>query len=144
LNPQYPAAAAIAAGREVVTRTIEYFSRRVSFAVETTLSGRTRLDLIDKAKSRGYAVHLIFIALNNPDRCIGRIRNRAKLGGHSVPDDDVRRRYERSISNAVRALRDVDVAKFYDNTGDRARLVLAAEAGKIVWRADPFPAWLKV
>ena len=46
LNPLHPSAAAIAAGREVLKRTTEYLNRGVSFAVETTLSSRNRVDLI--------------------------------------------------------------------------------------------------
>jgi len=46
LNPLHPSAAAIAAGREVLKRTADYLNRGVSFAVETTLSSRNRVDLI--------------------------------------------------------------------------------------------------
>ena len=53
LNPLNPSAAAIAAGREVLKRTAEYLNRGVSFAVETTLSSRNRVDPIRQAKSRG-------------------------------------------------------------------------------------------
>jgi predicted ABC-type ATPase len=144
LNPLHPEAAAIAAGREVLTRTAEYLSQGVSFAVETTLSGRGRLDLIDKAKSRGYEVRLIFVGLDSPERCVTRVRNRFARGGHSVPEEDVRRRYDRSVANALKAIRDVDAAEFYDNSGEEHRFVLATKAGEIVWRADPLPAWLKL
>jgi predicted ABC-type ATPase len=144
LNPQNPSAAAIAAGREVLERTADYLNRGLSFAVETTLSSRRRVDLIREAKSRGYETHLVFIGLGSPDRCITRIRNRAARGGHFVPDADVRRRYARSVANAAEALRLADTAKFYDNSRDQARLVLAANAGKVVWRAEPVPEWVKV
>jgi predicted ABC-type ATPase len=83
LNPLKPSAAAIAAGREVLNRTADYIDRGVSFAVETTLSSRGRLDLIREAKSRGYEIHLIFIAPNSPERCVTRIRNRARGEGIS-------------------------------------------------------------
>lgn len=144
LNPLNPSAAAIAAGREVLKRTANCLSRGLSFAVETTLSSRGRMDLLRKAKSRGYQVHLVFIGLDSPERRITRIRNRAARGGHFIPDADVRRRYARSAANAAQALRLADVARFYDNSGDSARLVLAANAGVVVWRADPFPEWVKL
>jgi predicted ABC-type ATPase len=144
LNPLNPSAAAIAAGREVLERTAEYLSQGLSFAVETTLSSRSRVGLIRDAKSRGYATHLVFIGLGSPDRCIARIRNRVARGGHFVPDADVMRRYVRSISNAGEALRLADTARFYDNSQAKARLVLVANAGAEVWRAKAFPAWLKL
>jgi predicted ABC-type ATPase len=46
MNPLNPSAAAIAAGRDVLTRTADYLSRGLSFAVETTLSSRGRMYLI--------------------------------------------------------------------------------------------------
>jgi predicted ABC-type ATPase len=144
LNPQNPSAAAIAAGREVLKRTADYLNRGVSFAVETTLSGSGRVDLIRKAKSRGYEIHLLFVGLDSPERCVTRIRNRAARGGHSVPEADIRRRYVRSLANATEALRLADVAKFYDNSGHGHRLILVANAGTVVWRADPVPEWLRL
>lgn len=142
LNPTKPSSAAIAAGREVLKRTADYLDRDVSFAVETTLSSRGRVDLMRKAKSRGYAIHLIFIGLDGPERCITRVRNRAARGGHFIPDADVRRRYFRSVANAAQALQVADIAKFYDNSGNDAHLILEANAGTVVWRAEPLPEWV--
>ena len=144
LNPLNPSAAAIAAGRDVLKRTADYLNRWVSLAVETTLSSRGRVDLIREAKSRGYEIHLVFIGLDSPERCITRIRNRAARGGHFIPDADVRRRYARSVANAAQALRLADVARFYDNSGDGARLILVADAGIVVWQAEPVPEWVKL
>ena len=66
LNPLNPSAAAIAAAKHVLNRTAAYFSQSESFAVETTLSSRGRVDLLRRARSRGYEVHLIFIAMDSP------------------------------------------------------------------------------
>jgi len=144
LNPLNPHAAAIDAAREVLQRTTDYLNRDVSFSVETTLSSHGRVDLIRKAKSRGYQVHLVFMGLDSPERCITRIRNRTALGGHFVPDADVRRRYKRSVANAAKALRSADIAYFYDNSGDSPRLILVAEAGVLAWHAQPLPKWVRL
>ena len=144
LNPLNPPAAAIAAGRDVLRRTRDYLNRGVSFSVETTLASRGRVDLISEAKSRGYQVHLVFMGIDTPERCITRIRNRTALGGHPVPDADVRRRYARSVGNAGEALRMADITHFYDNSGDSPRLVLVARAGGAVWHAEPPPQWVRV
>jgi predicted ABC-type ATPase len=144
LNPGNPAAAAIAAAREVLKLTDAYFAEKVSFVVETTLSSPGRLTMIRKAKSCGFAVHLYFVALDSADRSITRVRSRAAQGGHFVPDEDVRRRYARSLANAAEALRMADIAHFYNNSERPARLVLEARNGVVVWRATPAPAWLPV
>lgn len=144
LNPFNPSAAAIAAGREVLERTAKYFDQGVSFAVETTLSSRSRVDLIRTAKSRGYETHLLFTALGSQELCVARIRNRVAQGGHFVPEADVRRRYARSVSNAAIALPLADLAKFYDNSDEGHRLVLIAKAGIVVWQAEVLPEWVRV
>jgi predicted ABC-type ATPase len=142
MNPFNPAAAALPAGRETLRRTAEYLEQGLSFAVETTLAGHGKLDLVRDAKSHGYEVHLMFVGLDTPERCVNRIRNRVANGGHFVPDADVRRRFARSVVNAIQALRLVDIAKFYDNSGDGHRLVLIAKAGVVVWQEPPLPGWL--
>ena len=91
----------------------------MSFAIETTLSSRRRVDLLRTAKSRGYVIQLVFIAMDTPERSIARILHRVERGGHFVPDADVRRRYARSVANAASALQLADIAHFYDNSGGR-------------------------
>lgn len=144
LNPLNPSAAAIAAAKTVLSRTAAYINEGVSFAIETTLSSRGRVNLLRKAKSRGYEIHLVFIGMDSPERCVARVWHRAARGGHFVPDADVRRRYARSVANAIVALRLADDAHFYDNSGDGPRLILVAKAGQVVWRAEVVPEWVKL
>src|SRR5260370_23092858 len=94
-----PSAAALAAGREVLSRIAGYLTAGGTFAVETTLSGKGTVELISKAKSRGYEIHLVLVWLDSPERCMARVRDRAAKGGHYIPDADVRRRYERGLAN---------------------------------------------
>ena len=70
LNPVNPGRAVIAAGREALKRVDAYLAAGVSFAVETTLSGKGNLDLIVRAKARGYDVHLVFVGVDTPERSI--------------------------------------------------------------------------
>ena len=70
-----------------------------SFILESTLSGNYLLKVIEKARQRGYVFKLFYVFLESLDVCIERIKNRIKLGGHFVPDEDVRRRYYRSKQN---------------------------------------------
>lgn len=131
----------IAAGREALARTGDYLEAGVGFGIETTLASRKTVELINRAKARGYETHLAFIALDSPERNMMRIQNRVALGGHFIPDADVRRRYVRSMANCAAAIRLADIATVYDNTGTRARLVLMARAGVITWRSGQMPQW---
>jgi predicted ABC-type ATPase len=132
LNPLNPSAAALAAGREVLSRIAGYLACEANFAVETTLAGKGTVELISRAKSRGYEVHLVLVWLDSAERCVARIRDRAAKGGHYIPDADVRRRYERGLANVPAAIRSVDLAKLYDNSGNGHRFVLLAQNGSVV------------
>jgi predicted ABC-type ATPase len=141
INPSNPSAAAIEAGRQVSMRIREYLLRRTSFAVETTLSGRSIMTHMAEARSSDYKINLAFIALDSPEESIVRIRVRAERGGHFIPEIDVRRRYARSLANLPEAIRLADTAGIYDNSGDEHRVILVAKAGVVVWRTTPLPRW---
>ena len=143
MNPLNPQNAAFAAGRRLLERANRHLRQKESFAVETTLSGKGSLAMMAKARSRGYEVHLIFVALDGPERSIQRIRTRASLGGHFVPDSDVRRRYKRSIDRLPAALRLADIANVYDNSSDQHRLILVVKNGVAISRSSDLPAWVQ-
>ncbi len=141
LNPANPLAAAIAAGRIVIERTRNYLQAGDSFAIETTLSSRNNIELMREAKERTFAVHLAFVGLENPTRCMQRIKERVTRGGHFVPDQDVIRRYSRTMANALVAFQIADTAAIYDNSEAGHRVILIARGGKIAWRAERIPQW---
>lgn len=78
----------------------ELAEQRQSFAFETTLASRTFATWLAELKSRmGYRVHLVYAWLPSADVAVERVRNRVRRGGHSVPDEVIRRRFERSLHN---------------------------------------------
>ncbi|HEY6392120.1 MAG TPA: AAA family ATPase [Bryobacteraceae bacterium] len=142
MDPANPRRAAVAAGREVILRTREYLGNQQSFAIETTLSSRSSLTTICEAQERGFIVHLVYVCVNTPERSIQRVRERVTEGGHDVPEEDVRRRYVRSLQNLPAVLLQAHKAVVYDNSDDEPRKVLETQAGIIVWRADCETAWV--
>ena len=99
LAPFEPRAAAIKAGKLVLQQIYEYARRGVDFAFETTLSGKSYVNLLISLKKKGYALHLFFLWVPSPELAIARIKGRVAEGGHLVPAEDVRRRFVRSIHN---------------------------------------------
>lgn len=143
INPKVPSQSAVAAAREVIRRTREYIHRGESFAVETTLAGGWTFTAIQGALERGFFVRLVYICVDNPERSIQRVRERVAQGGHDVPDDDIRRRYKRSLLNLPRVLKVVDQAVVYDNSGAEPRLVLETRSGAIILDAIDHSAWAR-
>ena len=84
--------------------------------METTLSGIGPLRLMATARTAGYRIELHYVFVNAPELAIDRIRNRVALGGHDVPERDVKRRYARSLARLPAAiarggLRHVDIMR---------------------------------
>jgi len=97
MSPFSPETAAVRAGR-LVLKEIEFFAhRKLSFAFETTLSGRGYIRLIRRLKEKGYKVHLFFLSVENVEVSLSRIKERVSKGGHDVPERVVRRRFQRSM-----------------------------------------------
>lgn len=142
MNPQNPLSAGISAGREVIQRSHEYLVSGRSLAVETTLSGNGVLELMRKARQRGFRVRLIYICLENSELNIRRVRERAARGGHDVPNADIRRRYMRSLKNLHAALKLAHDAKVYDNSAAIPTEVMEVR-DEIPYRSKDEPEWLK-
>jgi predicted ABC-type ATPase len=141
LSPANPRTAAIASAREILERMQYCLDRRTSFAIETTLASRKTLQTMQKAKLNGFAVELIYICLDTPERCVFRVRERVLQGGHHVPDTDVRRRYQRSLANLPEALRIADRAILFDNSEGAHQKMLEVRQGRIVWSATKVLHW---
>ena len=129
LSPFYPEKAAIRAGRLVLGLMSEYSSRGISFAFETTLSGRIYAQRIPEWQATGYCVKLFFLKLPNPQVAISRVRQRVKEGGHNVSDEVVKRRFYAGFNNLEGVYKHlVDIWALYDNSGERP--VLISTGGK--------------
>jgi predicted ABC-type ATPase len=94
-----PLSLQFAAGEEFLRQCENQLSRDESFIIETTLSGRAWTKYLHRAKSAGFHIGILFVFLDSADTCIARVDERVRRGGHHVPDDDVRRRFRRSLAN---------------------------------------------
>jgi len=83
----------------MLTEIRRYSQKRMTFAFETTLSGRSNLRLIRNLKKQGYKVHVFFLWIGVAEIAVSRVRERVLKGGHDVPEQIVRRRFERSVRN---------------------------------------------
>lgn len=87
----------ISAGKEYFKRLKLYFDNKKSFAVESTLSGNNVVRIIKRAQDLNYKIILVYSFLQNCTTCIERVKKRVKNGGHNVPEEDIIRRYYKSI-----------------------------------------------
>ena len=99
LDPFQPERAAIRAGRMMLEMIDACVARGENFAFETTLSGRGYARMIPRWQEQGYWVILYYLPLPSPETAIERVRQRVAMGGHHVPDDIIRRRFQASWRN---------------------------------------------
>ncbi len=101
LSPLDPSLTAFKAGRLLIEEARGLIAAKASFAIESTLSGKTYVAMIREAKAQGYRFLLHYIRIGSGDQAVGRVCLRVKLGGHDVPEDDIRRRFERSRKHFI-------------------------------------------
>jgi predicted ABC-type ATPase len=99
LSPFNPESLAIQAGRLMLERIETLAGSGVDFGFETTLAGRGHVPLLRKLRGDGYRIHLFFLWLPDQELALARVRERVLSGGHSVPEEVVRRRFTRGLVN---------------------------------------------
>lgn len=132
LSPFDPQAVMFEAGRLVLREIDKAIQAGRSFSFETTLSGRTYLRILQQAKRLGYAVHIFYLWVPNPELALARVRERVESGGHNVPEADLRRRYARTFSNLLKLYRPLaDTLNCFDNSGEVPQLIFEENAGRV-------------
>ena len=121
----------ITAGKKLLKQINAFAQKGLSFALETTLSGRLYAKIIQELQEKGYKIQLVYVFLDNPDMCIERIKTRVREGGHYIPDEDVRRRYKRSLKNFWDVYKNaVDSWALYYNGPEKNVLVATGNGSK--------------
>jgi len=101
LSPFAPEKELIAASRILLSEIDLHIKKRNDFAFETTLAGKSYLALIERLKSDGWHVVLVYLALPNMEMSRQRVAERVAHGGHHVPAKDIERRFPRSLYNLL-------------------------------------------
>jgi predicted ABC-type ATPase len=118
LSPLHPELAAMAAGRLLLQEVERLMNMRISFALESTLSGRSYLAWIGRMKELGYRIEIVFLRLESAELAVKRVAHRVRHGGHHVPAADIRRRFQRGWLNFAEHYRPLaDAWAVYENSG---------------------------
>ena len=124
LCPEAPEKVAIRAGRMMLEQIKEHINAGKSFALETTLSGRGYARAIPKWREEGFHVRLIFLRVPDPELSILRVASRVRQGGHHIPEEAIRRRFDLGLKNFYTLYqRMVDDWMIFDNATPPAQLL---------------------
>jgi predicted ABC-type ATPase len=138
-------------GRRLLERAIV---EGKDYAFETTLGASTIPALLAKAADGGAEVWMWFVGLDSPERHLARVKARVAVGGHDIPEADIRRRWDNSRENLVALMPKLARLWVYDNSEEAAphagrvpapRLMLEMRGRRIVAPKDlrATPAWAK-
>ena len=86
------------------------------FTFETVLSTDRNLKLLQKAKEKGYFLRCIYVLTDDYEINIARVRMRESMGGHGVPEDKIKSRYEKALNLIPDLVEICDIVHIYDNT----------------------------
>ena len=117
------------AGRLYLRRIYANINKRIDFAFETTLAGRSHINLLKKLRQDGWQIVLVFLWIPDAAFSKSRIRERVEHGGHNIPDDTIYRRFPRIMRNFTKVYITLcDKVICYDNSGPKPVLVFKQDS----------------
>ena len=135
IAPDDPESAAFAAGRKMLDRMQELIASGTSFGIESTLSGRSYIRILENCKRAGWRITILYLWLPRVEDAIERVARRVKEGGHGIRPDVIRRRYLSGAKNFVKYYMELaDELEVYDNSFKRARIASRTQGSVIAIR----------
>lgn len=115
-----------------------------TFTIETVMSHESKLDFMRAARERGYRIYLYYISTSSPEINVGRVATRVMSGGHNVPEDKIKSRYERSLRNLHEAILLSDRAYIFDNSESSHKWIAEYDGatGELRYKEDEIPQWV--
>lgn len=101
-----------------------------SFAYETVMSHKSKVQILEQARASGYKTYLYFVFLDNPEVNVFRVKLRAISGEHDVDETTIKERIPRTFAFLPLAFRNADTAYIIDNSNE-ASLIVTKERDKL-------------
>ncbi|WP_343571784.1 zeta toxin family protein [Mycobacterium sp.] len=111
-----------------------------SFIAETVFSHPSKLELIDAARAADYAI-VLHVLLIPEELAVERVRCRVSAGGHDVPENKIRERYQRLWEFVAVAVVRCDASTVYDNSGLTGPCIVAQLNDGFCIGSPAWPAW---
>jgi predicted ABC-type ATPase len=138
-------------GKRLLERSI---AERISLTIETTLGGRTITTLLGSTLAAGLEVRIWYVGLESAELHIARVKARVAKGGHAIPEERIRERFDRSRLNLIHLMPRLTELSVFDNSAEAdplkgiaptPALLLHMVHGRIVRSCNPAktPQWAK-
>jgi predicted ABC-type ATPase len=149
LSQEEANAAAWRIGKEALVAAI---AGKHSYNFETTLGGSTIAALLDQAHRSGLRVRMWYCGLRDVELHIARVRARVGRGGHDIPENKIRERFDASRQHLCTLVPALYELLMYDNSAEADFLkletpspkkILHYKEGRVLFIADAMPDWAK-
>ncbi len=81
----------------MLSQIAEMVDQDREFVFETTLAALGYSQKIPIWRAKGYVVHLVYLRLPSVEHSIERVGKRVAAGGHSIPEETIRQRFDKSL-----------------------------------------------
>lgn len=103
---------------------------------ESVMSHSGKVAFLDEASSLGARTYLYYVATEDPEINVARVQDRVRKGGHDVPAEKIRKRYQGSLDNLLPAMKVCHRAFIFDNSGESLVLVAELNEGVLSLRTE--------
>lgn len=133
LAPFGPEKKQLEAGKLFLQEVERSIEAREDFAFETTLSGKSHLSRVRRMLEDGWRVNLIYLWLPSKEASLSRVRKRVRQGGHNIPEQDIHRRYGKSLKNLLEHYAPLCTeAQCFDNSKQPKRLIFRQAGDSVI------------
>lgn len=114
-----------------------------SLITESTFSHMSKVDLVREAIALGYDVFVYHVSVDSADLAVARVQERYDNGGHPVPEDRIRARFERNRKLIREAVLLSQAAFVFDNSqlGHPPRRLITFFGGRVIAVSADLPRW---
>jgi len=120
-------------------------AKNETFTFETVLSHSSKIDFLKESQKQGYKNYLYFICTVDPAINIARVHQRVALGGHSVPDDKIEKRYNDSLEVLPLIIPLCYRVYLFDNSSEEKSIepIVEIDNGKLTILSANVPWWIQ-
>ncbi|MDO1509317.1 MULTISPECIES: zeta toxin family protein [unclassified Neisseria] len=141
IHPAAPRSVDFEAEKEALKLFKFALEKRISFSMESTLSGHSIVQRIKKAKQYGFYVRLNYVGVADVELNVERVAARVAAGGHFIDEQTIRHRYEISRTNLPLVLPFCDEVFIYDNSDDKPKIIFWLHNKNLMQMETKLPKW---
>ena len=138
--PNEPASHAYEAAQVAAETRAKLIALGKSFIAETVFSHPSKLELIDAARAVDYVI-VLHVLLVPEELAVQRVRYRVRAGGHAVPENKIRERYQRLWALVAIAITQCDSTTVYDNSAPKGPRIVAQMNDGFIIGSPAWPTW---